>query len=416
MKKKTFLSILCTTAFLTVGSAATAFAAGWTTNNHNQWVFVDSDGELVRDEWRKDAAGQNFYYLGSDGVMATNTLVDETYYVGSDGIMVRNSWQTIRDNNWNGDVHWYYFDDNGKAVTNGWKTINGQRYFFEDSKMKTGWMDYNDTSYYFDESGAMAQGWRFLYPEDDEWSEEYWYYFGENGKMSAGKEQKINGAYYMFDRQGRMLSGWANPSNFSCSYFGNLSDVHSIDSLRFYNEAGQKVDGWSYEMTPDGYDEGWYYFRDGRAYNPNYRTTKLDGNYCVGKIDGKVYCFDQDGLMMTGLVETSDGRLFYFEDDGRMATGNVTIDGEKFYMDDSGKLGDIGSAYTGVKNGYLYENGVRVTADDGSRYEIKVVEGKKYLVNESGKIKTSGTVKDSYGTTYKVEKDGANGYKITVIN
>ncbi|MDO4296617.1 MAG: hypothetical protein Q4D90_10730 [bacterium] len=414
MKRQKLVSVFCATALFALLQTATVFAAGWTTNSQGQWIYLDNNGEKVYDEWRKDASGQNYYYLNHNGVMATNTLVDGIYYVDSNGVMVRNSWQRIQDDDWDGELSWYYFADSGKAVESGWKTINGQRYFFDDYKMKTGWMEYNDATYYFDDSGSMAEGWRYLYPSDeDSWNEEYWYYFANNGKMSASKEQKINGSYYLFDGQGRMLSGWANPSNFTCSYFDNLRDAQNIDSLRYYKESGAQASGWVYTMTPDGFDEGWYYLRDGRAYSPNYRTTKLDNTYCVAKIDGKVYCFDNTGLMMTDLVETSDGRIFYFEEDGRMATGDVTIDGEKFYMDTSGKLGSLGSAYTGVKNGYLYENGVRVTADDGSKYEIKTVEGKQYLVNENGKIKTSGTAKDSYGTKYTVKKNGSNGYIIT---
>lgn len=414
MKKKTLCSVLCAAALFTLSSAATVFAAGWTTNYNGQWVYLDEDGDMVYDEWRRDAGGNYFYHLGDNGIMETNTLVDGSYYVGADGVMVRNSWQQIRDNDWDGGVYWYYFGDTGKAVENGWKTIDGQRYFFEDCKLKTGWLTTNDATFYFDENGYMTTGWQYLYPDTDEWSDRHWFYFSNTGKMISGKEQRIDGSYYIFDTQGRMLSGWVNPSNLTCSYFDNLRDGKNIDGLRYYTSSGRRLDGWYFTMTPDGYDEGWYFFREGRAYNPNFKTTKLDDNYCVAKIGDKVYCFDKSGLMVTDLVETSDGRLFYFESDGRMATGNITIDGEKFYMETNGQLGNVGSAYTGVKNGYLYSNGARVSAEEGTRYEIKVVDNKKYLVSESGKIKTSGTVKDAYGTSYTVQKDNNGGYKITM--
>lgn len=415
MKKKNLLSVFAVTALLTLGCTVTSFAAGWTTNTANQWIYIDSNGEQVFDEWRKDASGTYFYYLDSNGVMAVNSLINGTYYVGADGIMVKNCWQHLpSDDEWDSGLYWYYFSDTGKALESGWKTINGQRYYFEDYKMQTGWLTYNGSTYYLDDSGTMATGWRYLYPDDENSNEEYWFYFGSNGKMSFSKEQKIDGSYYAFDSAGRMLSGWVNLSDFTSSYFDNLSNTQNVDALRYYNAGGQQVNGWIYTMTPDGYDEGWYYFRDGRAYNPNYKTTKLDSNYCVAKIDGSVYCFDKNGYMMTDLIETSDGRLFYFDESGRMATGKVNIDGEQFYMDTTGKLGSLGSAATGPKNGYLYENGTLVTADYGTRYEIKTVDGKQYLVNEKGKIKTSGTVKDSDGNSYKVTKDSNGNYNITV--
>ncbi len=42
-------------------------------------------------------------------------------------------------------------------------------------------------------------------------------------------------------------------------------------------------------------------------------------------------------------------------------------------------------------------------------------EVKRYLVNESGKVKTSGTVKDGNGVKYKVTKSGGS-YNIEVVN
>ena len=40
---------------------------------------------------------------------------------------------------------------------------------------------------------------------------------------------------------------------------------------------------------------------------------------------------------------------------------------------------------------------------------------KRYLVNESGKVKTSGTVKDGDGVKYKVTKSGSS-YHIEIVN
>ena len=86
----------------------------------------------------------------------------------------------------------------------------------------------------------------------------------------------------------------------------------------------------------------------------------------------------------------------YFGDkdsDGRMRTGRIdgVEDGsgemQTFYFATSGSA--KGSGYTGEKDGFLYYNGLLVTADGDSQYEVYQVDGKYYLVNESGKVQTN---------------------------
>ena len=55
-----------------------------------------------------------------------------------------------------------------------------------------------------------------------------------------------------------------------------------------------------------------------------------------------------------------------------------------------------------------------MTADGDSQYEVYQVDGKYYLVNESGKVKTSGTVTDADGVKYKITKDQNGGYNVEV--
>ena len=67
-----------------------------------------------------------------------------------------------------------------------------------------------------------------------------------------------------------------------------------------------------------------------------------------------------------------------------------------------------------VKDGSLYENGRLVSAEEGMKYEKVTVDGKTYVVNESGKVKTSGTVTDADGVKYKITKDQNGGYNVEV--
>lgn len=43
------------------------------------------------------------------------------------------------------------------------------------------------------------------------------------------------------------------------------------------------------------------------------------------KINGKYFCFDQDGKMQTGLQRIA-GHTYYFDDNGYMKTGKTTAD------------------------------------------------------------------------------------------
>ena len=418
MKKSRWIMTALAAAALTAGMSMTALAEGWVEKDNGQWGYQENDGSWATDVWGRDAAGQ-YYYLNSDGDMAVSQLIDGTYYVNENGVMVTETWVQIADD-WDGSLAWYYFRDNGSVVESGWRTIGGVKYYFEDSKMVTGWQDIDDSVYYFKDSGAMATGWQYLDQRDYDsygWGEPVWYYFSTTGKMSVSKEQRIDGHTYIFDAEGRMLTGWVDPVNFTSSKYGDVSN--DINELRYHKEDGSGADGWEYIYNVDETEENWYYFRDGQAYSTTYKGKALDDEYALASIDGKTYCFRADGRMYTGLLELEDGRVYYFDEDGVMKTGRVVVndenhDNEVFYFTSSGSLGNKGDGVTGVQNGYLYEDGALVHAEEGMTYEIKEVDGKQYLVNESGKVKTSGTARDADGVKYRVTKNSDGTYNITI--
>ena len=75
-------------ALLSAGLAAfPAMAAqGWAQEN-SSWVYYDSNGNKVYNEWKKGADGQ-WRYLNGEGYMAVNAWADSDYYVDSNGIML----------------------------------------------------------------------------------------------------------------------------------------------------------------------------------------------------------------------------------------------------------------------------------------------------------------------------------------
>lgn len=415
MKKKNYALTLAMTIAFSAGMMITSLA-GWKSQNGNWYYYNDSTGQMVRDDWVR--SGDKWYYVDTNGVMKVNSLIDDTYYVNGNGEMVMNTWMYLEDK-WYQDAGWRYFGNNGKAYANGWKQINEVWYHFSNSIMDTNWLEEDGKTYYLGKSGAMTTGWRLLADREDDWGE-YWYYFGGNGKMYAGGEYTINGSVYVLDTHGRMKNGWVNTADYTSSTWGDLS-TSKIDKLKYYKSGGQRASGWQYLTSPDEAEESWYYFRDGRAYSPEYKTTKIGKGYGMAKIKGDTYCFDSKGRMVTGLVEVDGGKKFYFNpENGKMMTGRVIVndenhDNEVFYFTTTGSIGNKGDGITGVKDGCLYENGLLIRAEDGMRYEKVVVDGKEYVVNEQGKIKTSGTVTDADGVKYKITKRDDGTYKIEVL-
>ena len=99
-----------------------------------------------------------------------------------------------------------------------------------------------------------------------------------------------------------------------------------------------------------------------------------------------------------------------------MVDGRTDRDGESYYFNKSGALGSSGMGYTGENDDYLYDRGRLVRAEDGLRYEVVTVDGKQYMVNESGKVRTGGTVTDADGNKYEIDRSDNGGYTIHRVN
>ena len=114
MRKLHGFSVLIAAAALTAAATITAFA-GWSEQNGRWYYYNDRNGELVRNEWVED--GGKWYFMDYDGVMMTNSMVDDGYFVNESGVMVANSWVYIYED-WANQEGWRYFGSNGRAYTN----------------------------------------------------------------------------------------------------------------------------------------------------------------------------------------------------------------------------------------------------------------------------------------------------------
>lgn len=451
MRKQTKLvAVLSAAALLAIGASMTSFAATphWE-DQDGVWVYLDSNGERVTNEWKK--SNNAYYYLDDNGEMSIDMWIDSDYYVGTDGKMITNNWAKLTpedggDSDPDGETeHWFYFDSKGKKANNEKKTINGKVYYFDnDGYMEHGWYqdDTGDSIFYLGDvdDGARKTGWMWLEADtgEDGWDQdcedcdnEGWYYFDTNGKLyKKSGEKTINGKKYYFNKDGQMLYNWiikaseSNDTNIKDT--DETTESSNVPQLRyaFDVEKGSRVSGWlkvdgSYTAGTDG-DNNWYSFKDGNPRKAtNNKTIWFTDSSSPRKreiisVDGKKFCFDQNGKMKTGLQavpttiggtkESNQYDTYYFDDNGNMKTGkvsNVSLDNgdtASFYFATSGS--NKGKGITGEKDGYLYFQGKRLEADsDYKFYSVKEGTGdgaktNTYLVNKSGKIQvySKGTV------------------------
>ena len=158
-----------------------------------------------------------------------------------------------------------------------------------------------------------------------------WYYITSSGARSYSQLVEIDGQKYLFDKEGKMLTGLQ-------VYNGKKMVFASSGAL----QSEGKASSWQKIAS------NWYYYDE-------------DGILTVGKKDikGTTYYFDKEGIMQTGWVFV-DGHWNYFASSGAMKTGWVK-DRETWY--------------------YLDKDGIMLTG----RQDIN---GVRYYLNASGAMQT----------------------------
>ncbi len=392
----------------------------------NQWISVDNEDDETVDG--KDDISTIWYYFGSNGkaykdsdetINGKKYLFDENsfmisgwhtsdngdiYYLGDENEgWAYTGWQyleipdELEDNEDYDDEEWFYFKpSNGKAYKSDRKYIDGKYYAFDEyGVMLDKWIVGTPTDIgiatdqsarYKADNGAQETGWVYTYADNEENGDEYWYYLNNKGV----------------------------PFNFN-----------GVDT-----QVAVFRDGTKYDMADT---EIWKKDNDG------WSDTILT-NVATKVIKSKTYLFNDKGQMQTGVfVFTApvsrtgggilDGGIYYFSKgggsvEGAMATGKTSVnyDGDTYNY----HFQKDGSAYRMyIADGVLYDGkGERVDASDGNTYEVielneiayfeddtevtikgasardsqdKLPLSARVVVNSSGKVKKSGTVKiDGY--------------------
>lgn len=132
-----------------------------------------------------------------------------------------------------------------------------------------------------------------------------WYYRYPDGSYEKDAWLKVNDKWYLFDKDGKMLTGWQRKNGLT--YF--LSDN------------GDMYVGW---LKSGDY---WYYL--------NRVNDGVEGAAHTGWLqnNGKTYYLNQSGVMLEGWNKVEDNWHYFYPGSGNMAV-NTTVD--TFYVDNNG--------------------------------------------------------------------------------
>ena len=310
---------------------------GWQKEN-GQWRYYENKKAVTN--WKKIAG--RWYYFNQDGVMLSDTVYDD-YLLNKSGALVEDSWVKIDDK-------WYFATDSGKIIRNRWEKINGSWYRFDESGAMLSNTVYND--YLLQTSGAMHEkGWLKM--------DEKWYYATDSGKIIRNKWEKINGTWYVFDKDGIMLS-----SQWKDKYY--LKDSGAMAQNEWFFD--KKYNSWFYLKSDGAYAEnqwqGSYYLKSygymaknewifDKSYNAWYYL-KEDGVYATGtlKINGKNYSFENNGKWISNpssyykvkpitayVYDASGARLSYISQGTIVAVSDAASQGDRLPVKISGLTG-----------------------------------------------------------------------------
>ena len=270
---------------------------------------------------------------------------------------------TVREKWYKEDGYWKYrlSDD---EMTIGWRKIDGVYYFFNgQGQMQAGkWLHLKDSRekidgnwYYLNNNGDMREaGW---FNQDGNW-----YYITSTGARSYNELLEIAGQKYLFDKDGKMLTGY---------------QVFNGKKM-FFSESGALQTAGN-PSTWQKIDSDWYFYDE-------------DGLRTVGKknINGSTYYFNQEGVMQTGWAFV-DGHWNYFASSGAMKTGWVKDQETWYYLDKDGIMLTGSQDINGVRY-YLNASGVMQTG-------WAFVDGHWNYFASSGAMKT-GWLKDNESWYY----------------
>ncbi|MBR7009140.1 MAG: hypothetical protein IKH90_11005 [Ruminococcus sp.] len=391
-------------------------------------LIKDADGQYhyITNEGQESGfieINGNTYYVDKQGSVLTGlqTIGNDLYYFSKYGVMQTGA-ITINDKRYFFDTYtgkavvgfverengYTYYYDGANGVKTGFVTVNGKLYRLGISGNKLYGKQLVDGSYYFfdPQTGAAVSGWVESFTSSGDVYRSY--YSPTDNKAVVGLKQ-IDGAYYYFSSSGNAISGSVKVNGVSMYFDPNTQKLFtgavSINGKVYYSDGinGLKLDNT--KKTPAN-ALSWDTKDGSRCYYG------VDGKLLTGLqiIDKKLYMFDENGKLLTGLIsyrgitryytdkgaltglQTISGGSYYFSPaDARMIEGLRSISNVKYCFDDSGRN----------SNGWIVVNGnyrCYIDNDKGLLTGLQQIDSKWYWLGTNGIMRTGmQTVTDSSG-------------------
>ena len=272
-----------------VGSSGAYLTNCWFKHDGKDY-YADNYGHIVKNKWIGS------YYLGSDGVMVTNTFTPDGYYCGSDGAYVTNCWIKVNDTD-------YYMNTSGTMTKNAWV---GDYYLDNNGYIvKNAWIG----AYYLDSDGKYVTN---AFTPDG-------YYCGSDGAYVTNCWIKVNGKYYYMNAAGTVTKNAWVGSYYLGSDGAMLTNTYTPDGY-YVGSDGL----WTPAKWIQSGNKWWYRHSDG-----SYTTNDFE------EIGNQKYYFDSNGYMVTGW-QCISGQWYYFDLNGFYQTGERFINGEYYYFNNQG--------------------------------------------------------------------------------
>lgn len=368
------------------------------------------------------------------------------YYAGdeTDGVL-REGWSayeegSVQDKYYMKQTLWFYFksndnkkvqsDDEGEIKT---KTINGKTYAFDDKGvMVVGWDsdlldEKNEDSsirskkYFVEEEGKdlgrnTKKEWFFAVPsmkqnlDDHDQEIERWFYALGSGEVVKGVMRKINGSFYVFNKEGIMKSGLCVIDKYTRAYVDSIdaerTDGKDFIISRHYISTDKTSSAQEFEIFDDN-TQVLYYFRDDEVEDKeNFGKRKIgdatiafgDDDYkFVGQTSGEYEGLKKKKYYQAGLL---------LEPDPTLNMGVVLVG---YSYDETGETVDVPLVYKDSTNGWANPD----TNHNNIMSDYIVGEDFNKLYNDYGVVPVFIAVNSKgtkFGKSQKVKRDKNNRY------
>jgi glucan-binding YG repeat protein len=272
------------------------------------------------------------------------------------------------------DSDGYYLTDSWKKRDNEWYYLNEDGYISRSEKID---------EYYVDEEGKRVLNTWIVEENEDSWGddepENFWYYYGKDGKNVTAKWQSIEGKDYYFNEDGYMETGKITLDGFTY-YLGEEGDGamkkgwiqlenedenaeetmvwHFFDSKgrMIMNEVDRKISGAYYTFENGVMQTGWYKL-PGNAAAAESDTTELSAT--ASNADSAELPNDSFAAAAPAIASYQ-----YYDTDGKRANGWYTIEGIEGIHDDSDEF----TFYFKDGKPYYAQTGIQIFVIDAKRY------------------------------------------------